>query len=457
MKFLRGLKNEHFYIALFALAMPIIAQQFIMAMLSFVDSIIVGGLGTNYIAAVGLSNQYYFIVELWLFGATSGTAIFTAQMWGKNDKKSIAKVLLLCLLVGIGSAGFMAILAGVFPKEIIGLFSKDIKVIAIGSEYLRLSAIACVMLSVTVSISAVLRSMGMVKLPMFVSSIALCINTFLGYSLVYGKFGFPEMGVYGAAIGIIIARFIEMTLLIFFVWKDVPELHLHLLDFKRLKPYFVKEYFSVSLPVIVTELVWSIGVSFYIAAYAFIGTEAMAARLIVLNIEKIGWVIFIGTGNACAVMIGHAIGAGRMDDVKVYTKRFIWLFTIMALIVGALYVISVPIVVQFYDISAETKKLAIYCAYAAAAFLWVRVTNDLLYIGLFRSGGDTKFGMFGDLGSVWLVGVPAAFLAAHVLHLPVYWAYALITMEEVVKLGIAIPRLLSNKWIRDVADKVREV
>lgn len=457
MKFLHKIKNEHFYITLFALAMPIVAQQLIMALLSFVDSIIVGGLGTTSIAAVGLSNQYFFIVELWLFGATSGTAIFTAQMWGKGDKRSISKVLLMCLLVALGSAGFMVILAVIYPSAILGFFSNDKAVIDIGIKYMRIVAFGSVMFAVTVSLSAVLRSMGKVKLPMIVSSAALCINTFLGFSLVYGKFGFPEMGVYGAALGLLISRFIEMAALTFVVWIRVPELRLQLNDFKRLKPAFVKEYFSVSMPVIITELAWSVGVSYYVAAYAFIGTDAMAARTIVGNIEKIGWVVFIGMGNACSVMIGHAIGAGKMDEVKLYTKRFMRLFTFMALGVGAMYIISAPIIVQFYDISEETKKLAIYCAYAAAAFLWFRIMNYLIFIGFIRSGGDTKFGMIGDLVSVWLVGVPAAFLAAHVLHLPVYWAYAFITLEEAVKLAIALPRFLSHKWIKNVVEKVGEV
>ena len=454
MKFLHKIKNEHFYITLFALAMPIIIQNLIMALLYFVDSVIVGGLGTDSIAAVGLSNQYFFIIELWLFGTTSGTAIFTAQMWGKGDKKSINKVLLMCLIVGLISAGSMAILAEFFPLEILGLFSKDQLVLDIGAKYMRIVAAGSVMFAVTVSLSAVLRSMGKVKLPMIVSSAALIINTFLGYSLVYGKFGFPELGVYGAAVGVVISKFIEMTILVVVVWVTVPDLRLSLLDFKRLKPAFVKEYFSVSLPVIITELIWSIGVSFYVAAYATIGTDAMAARTIVSYIEKIGWVVFIGVGNACSVMIGHAIGAGRMDEVKLFTRRFVKLFTIMAVVVGILYIVSAPIVVQFYDISETTKILAIKCAYAAAAFLWVRIMNYLIFIGFIRSGGDTKFGMFGDIGSVWLVGVPAAYLAAHVFHLPVYWAYALITLEEVVKLLIALPRFLSYKWMKNVTEKV---
>ncbi len=443
-------EDDHFYSKLISIALPQFIQLFIGAMLSFTDSIIVGGLGTSEIAAVGLSGQVYFIAELCIFGVTSGSAIFSAQMWGKGEKEGIRKVLLLCIIVGLSVGLGIALISILFPTAILQLFTRDNVVIEMGAKYLSIVCFSAVFYSVSSSYASILRSIGKVRLPVFVSSSILGINTLLGFGLVYGKFGMPHMGVYGAAWGFLISRILEMIIMIVAVYFKYPELRLRFSDYFALKLNFVREFFAVSIPVVVNEVAWSIGVSFYIAAYAYIGTESIAARTIVNNLDKFSWVFFSSVGNTCAVMMGHAIGARDMNRVKHYMRRFVGIFTIMTFLIGISYIFSIPTVTKLFNVTAETRQLSIYLTYATAALMIFKSMNYLLLIGFVRSGGDTKVGMYIDIVTVWLIGVPISYISSHFLGLPVYWIYVLITLEEVIKFLILVPRIISGKWIKNV-------
>lgn len=449
-RFFNNPEDNHFYAKLISIAFPQFIQLFIGSMLSFTDSVIVGGLGTAEIAAVGLSNQVYFVAELCIFGVTSGASIFSAQMWGKGDKNGIRKVLMLCIIVGLAIGLSIAVISVLFPVYILQLFSRDKIVIEMGASYLAIMCFSAVAYSISCSYSSILRSIGSVRMPVTVTTIILGLNTFLGFGLVYGKFGMPNLGLYGAAWGFLISRVLEMLIMIIAAYIKFPELRLRISDYFNLKYSFVKEYFAVSTPVIINEIAWSVGVSFYIAAYAYIGTESIAARTIVNNLDKFSWVFFASIGNTCAVMMGHAIGAKDMDKVKHYTRKFIVIFLVVTTLIAISYVLLIPFVSKLFNVTQETRQLSIYLTYATSALMLIKTFNYLFLIGFIRSGGDTKFGLYIDVVTVWVIGVPAAYFASHILNLPVHWAYVLITTEEVVKFFVIVPRIISGKWIKNV-------
>lgn len=442
--------DRKFYKIMFTLAIPIVLQNLMLSSLNLVDNIIIGRLNVTAIASVGLANQYFFLLNLLLFGIASGSSIFTAQYWGKRDIPNIKRVLGICLFTGVSAALLFTIGGFLFPRQIISIFTEDPKVISMGSQYLRIIVFSYVITAITFSFSFTLRSTGIVKPPMFVSMIALSINTILNYALVYGYFGMPKMGIRGSAIATLIARSIEVTLMLSVVYIKKYPIAASLKELTDLSLPFIKRFYSVTLPVILNESIWAIGVSIYAVIYAHMGTNVIASINISSTIERIIWVIFMGFGNAGAVMIGNKIGERDPTTAYTYAKRFIVIGPAFAVLAGIIVALGSNLILAAYTISPLVHNYAQNNLYVFSVFLCARTFNFICIIGILRSGGDTKFSLFVDLGGVWLVGVPMAIIAGLYFQLPVYYVYALVSLEEVFKIIFGVPRILSKKWINNL-------
>lgn len=444
-------RDKKFFRTMTKIAVPIILQNLILSSLNLIDVAMIGGLGDSAIASVGLANQYFFLLNLLLFGVASGSSIFTAQYWGNRDIKGIRKVLGICLICGVTAASIFT-LAGLFiPEIILGLFSPDKVVVQLGAKYLRIVAFSYIITSVTFSYSLVLRSTGNVKVPMVVSMIALSTNTLLNYILINGKFGAPAMGVEGAALATVIARALEATFLLYLVYSRKMVVAASIKDMKAFDRKYLFEFFKITVPVILNESIWALGVTIYSVVYAYMGTSVVASTNIAGTIERITWVIFMGLGNACAIMIGNKLGQGENKVVIDYAKRFLTLGAVMALFMGVVVYLTSPFALSLIKASSEVTEFARLNLLVFSCILWARVLNFIIIIGILRSGGDTTFSLFIDVGGVWLVGIPMALLGAFILKLPVYWVYAMVAMEEIFKLIFGIPRVLSQKWINNLA------
>ncbi|HWR61206.1 MAG TPA: MATE family efflux transporter [Clostridia bacterium] len=442
--------DRHFFTQMFRLALPITLQNLVLSSLNMVDTIMIGGLGENAIAGVGLANQYYFLLNLLLFGIVSGSSIFTAQYWGSKDIKSIRKILGICIITGGAGALIFTLVGLLFPEEIMGIFSKDRNVILLANDYLKIVLFSYVVMAVSFAYSFSLRSTGDVKTPLAVSVIALGTNTILNYLLIYGHFGFPMLGVAGAAVATVISRIIELALLLLAVYSRNTVLAASPRELFTQSADFVKQFFKVTLPVILNESMWGLGMTLYTIAYARMGTDVFASTNISGTVEKIVWVVFMGVGNACAVMIGNKIGSGDKKEVFLYAKRFAILGPAAAIAMSAFVIAISPWVLTPYKVSPAVldyarKNLIVFCL-----FMWAKVFNYINVVGILRSGGDTTFCLLLDTGGVWLIGIPMAFVGGLVLQLPIYVVYALVQIEEVVKLIIGIPRLVSKKWINNL-------
>ena len=448
--------DKHFYSQMLKIALPITLQNLVLASLNLVDTIMIGGLGETAIAGVGLANQYFFLLNLLLFGIVSGSSIFTAQFWGNRDIKNIRKVLGISIITG-GAGAFLFTIGGLlFPNEILGIFSKDPVVIQLGTEYLKIVVFSYIITAVTFAFSFNLRSTGDAKTPLVVSVIALGTNTVLNYLLINGYLGFPRMGVAGAATATVIARVLELALMLWIVYSKHHVVAASIKEMTDLSAGFIKQFFKVTLPVILNESMWALGVTMYAIAYARMGTEVIASTNITSTIERIIWVIFMGFGNACAVMIGNKIGSGDERQVFTYAKRFAIIGPAAAILTGFIVILISPWVLTPYKVSPLVLDYAQKNLIVSCLFMWAKVFNYINIVGILRSGGDTTFCLLLDTGGVWLVGVPLAFLGGLVFHLPIYWVYALVQVEEVIKLIIGIPRLASKKWINNLAADMNE-
>lgn len=445
-------RDRDFFRTMMAIALPVAFQQLISASLNMVDVLMVGQLGETSIAAVGLANQVFFLLILFLFGVSSGMAIFTAQYWGKGDVESIRRVLGLALVVALAVGTGFSIAAVGFPRQVLSFYTEDPRVIELGASYLRIVGLSYPAVAIVTSYIAVLRSVTLVKLAAFISAAALALKTGLAYLLIFGVAGLPALGVRGAALGTATAWFFELALLLFLVYRLRTPLAGNPLTFFHFDKVFVRRVLATSMPAALNEMAWSFGITTYNAVYAHIGTNSIAAININATIEELFFVVFLGLGNACSIMVGNRIGAGQKDLSFEYGRRFTILSVMAAVVLGAVVIAVREPVIRLYDISPEAAQNVRMLMLFFGLSCWLRVQNFIIFIGALRAGGDTRYTMWTELLTIWLIGVPLALLGGFVLKLAVYWVYLLVLAEEVVKAVVIDLRFLSRKWIHDLVN-----
>jgi putative MATE family efflux protein len=439
------------------IALPIMIQQLVFSGLNMLGVIFVGQKGDASVAAVGLAGQIAFLLNLVHFGIISGAAMFTAQFWGKHDIPNLRRVLGLCLMLAITASLIFFSLAQLLPSQILSIYSKDPVVVELGTGYIRIFSWTFLFFAVTFSYALVMRSTGDVKTPTAVSVGALLISTFLSYSLIFGKFGLPELGIQGAAVAAVIARFLECVTLLLVIYTRGSPVAASLRELTGFDRVFVGRVIKPMLPVILNELFWSMGITTYNIIYGRMGTQAYAAINIVSTIEQVAFVVFIGISNATSVLVGNRIGAGQEEEAYRYAGRSLGIGMVGGLILGiVLQFVKAPIL-ALYNVSPEVIQNAGSIINVVTFFLWIRVNNMTTVVGILRAGGDTRFSLFLDGMIIWIVGVPMAYLGAFVFDFPVYLVYLCAMSEEATKWILGIQRYLSRKWINNLTVHVEGI
>jgi len=444
-------ENQQFYRTMVTIAAPIALQSLIGTSLNMVDTMMIGSLGSESIAAVGIANRIFFLFILFVFGGFSGMSIFTSQFWGKKDLKNIHRVQGIMLGFGFLVSGFFMALALVFPRSIMQIFIDDARVIELGISYLRIVAWSYPLTAMTFAYSYASRSVHRTKLPMVASMVALSLNTLLNYTLIYGNFGFPRLGVEGAATATLISRFIEMLILIGVVYfgKEHP-LAANRKELRDFDLPMVKRVLKTAAPVFVNEATWALGVTVYYIAYGFLGTEAVAVVQICYVVSDFFQSLFMGIGNAAAVMIGNEIGAGKESRAYQYGAKYLRMSVILAIVIGSALYFSRAGIVYFYSLEPATKASLMQALAVVALFQLPKMFTYVMIVGVLRSGGDTRYCMILDLVGIWAIGVPLAFIATLVWHLPVHLVLACVFFEEILKSFVTIPRFTSKRWVNNV-------
>ena len=450
-------RDPEYFREVLKIAVPIIIQQAVFSLLNMVGVVFVGQKGEAAVAAVGFAGQIAFLLNLIHFGIISGAAMFTAQFWGRNDIPNLRKTLGLCLAFAFSASLVFFTLAQVLPAQLLGIYTRDAEVIALGTKYLRTFSWTYLFLGITASYGIVLRSIRNVVLPTVISVLALTTSTFLSYALIFGRFGFPELGIQGAAVAAVIARAFECVTLVSFIYLGKTPLAgspREMLGFDR---GFVGKVFKPMLPVMLNELFWALGITTYNVIYGRMGTSSFAAMSIVGTIEQVAFVLFIGISNATSVLVGNRIGADKPDEAFLYAGRSLGLGIVGGLLVGIILQIVKAPVLSLYNVSPEVIENASRVINIITLFLWVRVNNMTIVVGILRAGGDTRFSLFLDGIIIWIVGVPMAYLGANIFHLPVYFVYLCAMSEEAAKWGLGIWRYRSRKWIHNLAAQVEGI
>lgn len=443
----RKLTKTNYLKYILAIALPISIQSLFQSSLSVIDQIMVGSLGEINIASIGLAGKFPTVFFFTVGSISVGASILISQYRGKNDKTSISKAFMLCFKWGLILTGIFFGLSYFFSNSLMSLFTNDPSVTLVGGNYLKIITLGFLPGFVTTMMSALLRNTGKAKLPMFASIGAVILNTLLNYLLIFGNFGFPELGVKGAAIATTIARLIEFSIvLIFFIKHQLKdEYKINLLA--KSDSVLMKTAFFVTLPIFLSELAWSLGEAVYGIIYGHIGTNETAAMTLIGPVIILSIGLFAGVSQAASILVGNQLGKSDYDMGVFLGHKSIKIGLIGTIIIGALVIIFSSIYPNIYSVEASTKTTTSALLIMFALVLWIKVSNMILG-GILKSGGKTKYVFLMDLLGTWVIGIPLGVISAFVFDLNIAWVYLLISFEEFVRLIIGYRIFKSRIWIQ---------
>lgn len=443
-------EKRKFYRTVISLVIPMALQNLINVGVQAADVIMLGRLDEAAISAASLAGQVYFIMTLLFFGLTSGAAVLTAQYWGKGDKKTIEKVLGLAVRLAVVIAALFTAAALIFPDKLMRIFSSEADVIEQGAHYMRIVALAYIPAAITMVYLNVMRSVERVIISTVVYTISLFVNVVLNAVFIFGLCGAPALGVRGAAIATAIARYCEFFIVIFYASRMNKTIRVRGSYLLKTEKILVSDFVKYALPVAANELMWGGGISMVTAIIGHMGKSAVAANSVAQVVRQLAMVVIFGVANATAIMLGKAIGEGKKENARIYSVRFLKI-TLALGVGGAIVVLGVsPIIRSFMTLGDEANSYLSAMMYVMSYFVFVSGFNTVLIVGVFRAGGDTKFGLLLDCGALWCIVIPLGAFAAFYLKFPVIAVYIILTSDELMKLPFSFWRYKSLKWLKDV-------
>lgn len=447
------MRDQKFYRTFKNIAIPVMIQYFITSSINLMDNFMVGKLGEESIAAMGVANQYFFLFNILLMGIYSGCNVIIAQLWGNKDLKSIKKTLGISLVLGMGTSLVFFLGARLFTSEIMMMFNKNAQVVSLGSDYLKIVSFSYIIMAISYAYGIGSRSVGSPKLPVFCSGIALAANIILNYVFIFGKLGFPAMGVSGAALATLLARILEMSLILILVYQKEHVLSSNIKELANFDEKFFKKVSIATIPVVVNELCWGLGAVVYTMIYGNMGVGAFAAVQISFAINGMFFIVLFAVASAACVMVGNQIGKGDIELAKYYGEKLLKMGLKISVVIGILLALSAKLVLMIYNITPEVYTSAYYILIITAVMLPIKYLNIIFIVGILRGGGDASYVLKIELATMWLIGVPICYIGAKYLGVPVYVVVLLVNVEDIIKVVFCYRRYKSGKWIRNLASE----
>ncbi len=432
-----------------ALVIPMAIQNLINVGVQSADVVMLGMVGQTALSAASLAGQVQFVMMLVFFGLASGASVLTAQYWGKGDTRTIEKVIAISLRISISVALIFAVSAVVFPQYLMRIFTPEQALITEGARYLRLVAPSYLIVAFTSVYLTILRSVEKVIISTVVYSISLFVNIGFNAIFIFGLFGMPEMGIAGAAIGTTLARIVELVIVSIYMAKN-KMIRLRWKDFFTKHGVLMQDFMRYAMPTMINELVWSLGVATNAVIIGHLGEAAVAANSVGNVTRQLATVVSFGVANATAIMIGKALGTGDMDTAKLYAKRMVRLAMTSGLCGGLLIVAIRPIILSFMRLSDQANGYLSFLLFVLAGYVLLQTFNATMIVGVFRGGGDTRFGLFLDTVCMWGFSILISAVAAFIFHWPVEVVYIIIMADEIVKMPLALIRYKKGVWLRNV-------
>lgn len=445
-----GIDWGKFYRSVFALVIPMALQNLINVGVTAADVIMLGRVGEKALSGASLAGQVQYIMVLFLFGLTSGDTVLTAQYWGKGDKKTIEKILGLGMKAAIIVTAIFTVAALMIPDLLMRIFTNDPAVISEGIKYLRIVAFSYVLMGITQVYLFIMRSVERVVVATVVYLVSLICNVILNAIFIFGLLGCPAMGIQGAALGTLAARFVELILVFGYARlfnKDIKFRFRYLMRTDRL---LVRDFLRYALPVVMNEVMWGLGTAANTAILGHMGSAAVAANSVAQVARQLATVVAFGLSSATAIYLGKTIGEKKFEHAKAYAHRFLLLSVVMGAIGGVIILVAAPVTAALLSLTPAAKSYLKFMFFVMSYFVIAQSFNTTMVVGTFRSGGDTRFGLIMDVATMWGCSILFGFLAAFVFHCGVPVVYIILMSDELIKVPITWIRYRSYKWLKDV-------
>lgn len=445
----KRMETRSFYKSVFLLVIPMALQNLINVAVTSADVVMLGKVGETVLSASSLAGQINFILTLFLFGLTSGAAVLTAQYWGKKDTRTIEKVIGIALRFSLIMAALVTVLVQACPELVMRIFTSEQPVIDEGVKYLRIVSISYLFMAVTLIYLNIMRSVERVIISTVVFLISLITNIAVNAVLIFGMFGAPKLGIVGAAIGTVIARGVELIIVLVYARRN-QEVRFRFSDLFVRDPFLFRDFLRYSIPVTANELMWGAGISMNSVVIGHLGSAAVAANSVAQVTRQLATVVAFGIANAAAIMIGKAIGQDDKERARDYGRRFVGLTIAAGLVGSAVILIVRPIVMSVMNLTPIARDYLSVLMFIMSYYVLTQAYNTTMIVGIFRAGGDTKFGLFLDVATMWGGSILLGAVCAFVLHWSIPAVYVVLMCDEVIKVPFTTWRYKSMQWLRNV-------
>ncbi len=437
------------YKQIWVVTLPIVLQNLIDAAVGSADVLMLNSVGQSAISAASLANSMVGIMFMFLYGIGTGIAMLAAQYYGKGDLATIEKIEGIGLKFSLGIAILSAIACLTIPGFLMRIYTSDDELVVLGSRYLMFVAPGLIFWAISAVYMAVLRCIGKVATSTILETVALICNVSLNAVFIFGLFGSPKLGVVGAALATTISRLIQL-IGCFIVSMRGPGVALTFRTMFAKSHLLQNDFMHMAVPAIANDLAWALAFSMYSVILGHVGTDAVAANSIVLTVRNLGTVLCYGVAAASGIVIGQILGEGDMDR-GIETGHACLRLSVATGVFGGLVVLAImPFALSHASLTPTALDYLKFMLLINSYYITGTAVNTTLIVGVFRAGGDSRFGFKCDLIDMWCYAVPLGLFAAFVLKLPVKWVYFLLCTDEFVKWPWVFRHFYSHKWARNI-------
>jgi len=431
------------------LTLPIVVQNLLSAAVSSADVVMLNYVGQSAISAVSLAAQYTNILFMVYYGLGTGATMLCAQYYGKKDLQAIRVIEGIALRFSLSLSLVFASLVLLCPQLMMKLFTNDQELIALGASYLRLMSIAYLCWGVTEVYLAILRSIGRVQISMALNILAFSLNIILNAVFIFGLFGAPKLGVVGVALATALSRLAELVACII-VSVCSREVRLNPMYMFIRNKVLLGDFIRLSLPALANDIIWGTAFSMYSVILGHLGNDAVAANSLVTVVRNFGTTFCFGIASGSSILLGNIIGENNMEEAKKCASKSMKLTVLAGAFGGIIILCATPFVLRFADLTDTAMHYLKYILLINSYYVMGAAVNTTLIAGVFRAGGDSRFGFICDTIDMWCYAVPLGFLAAFVFKLPVLWVYFLLCTDEFAKWPWVLKHYRSGRWLNNI-------
>ena len=431
------------------LAIPIVLQNIVTTAVNSADVIMLGFVGQDALSAGSLANQVMFILNLVYTGISSGVIMLAAQYWGKKDTKTIEHIMGIGMQLSMFISSMFFIMAFFFPHILMRIFTNDINLITSGIPYLRMVSFSYLFMSFSQVYLCAMRSIERVHFSTVTNAVALILNIIFNAVFIFGLLGAPKLGILGVALATVIARGVEFAICV--IDNFIPKaIHFHIKNILEVNKILFFDFMKYSLPAFGNEIVWGVAFSMYSVIMGHLDSDIVAANAVVVVARNLGTVACFGIADAGAIILGKSIGSGNTDTIKSDSSHFVKITSMSAVVGGIVIFLLRPVFFTMTDLTPTAQSYLSIMLFINMYYIVGQAFNTAMICGVFRSGGDSKWGFFCDIVDMWCYSVPLGFISAFVLKLPPMWVYFLICTDEFVKIPFVYKHYKSYKWLKNI-------